>query len=408
MVTKLRLLKVKSLKEGRGLLVELMRDLGLNKTEEVLLEDSLGRILAQEIVAREDIPSFNRSSVDGFALKSSNTQGASDSLPTVLTVIEDIAMGAVPTKVVGAGQASRLMTGGMLPEGADAMVMIENTEIMGELLAVYKPARAFDHVVEIGEDSPKGQLYFSPGTRVSPRVVASLASLGYDRVRVYRRPSLYIVSTGDELLDLGEELVPGKTRDVNGFSVEALAQDLGFEVLGKTRVADDRQELTEALAYEADFIMVSGSSSQGDRDYLASIVSKMEPGLLFHGLSIKPGKPTILASDGKKVILGLPGHPVSSFIVFMALVEEAFRDYYGMGDKLFVEARLSHNMAATPGRTLYQPAELDYKDGELWARPIFGASGSLSVLARAQGYFILEDREEGVVGQDLVQVYPLD
>ncbi len=405
----LRLLKVKSLEEGRELLIKNLEELGLKRTRRLSLEESLGLILAQDLVAKEDIPFFNRSSVDGFALKSINTTGASDSLPTMLKIVEDIPMGGVPSRALASGEASRLMTGGMLPEGADAMVMIEDTEIMGQdLLAVYKPARAYDHVVEIGEDCRKGDILFRRGSRIGPRLIAAAASLGYAELEVFKPLKVRIISTGDELISPGEELRAGKTRDVNSYALEALARELGLEVLGKTHVKDDRDSIERALSQEADLIFISGSSSQGDKDYLAGIISSMRPGLIFHGLAIKPGKPTILGSDGKKLFLGFPGHPVSSYFVFKAFFEEAIRQLYGMEARAYKGARLAHNMAASPGRSLYQACELVESQGELLARPIFGASGSLSVLARAQGYFVIEDKEEGVGAGDLVQVYPLD
>lgn len=406
---KLRLLKVKSLKEGRALLCEALDRLELKKTLQRTLGESLGYILAEDIRAREDIPGFNRSAVDGFALVAATTYGASEVLPTVLKIVEDIPMGEVPHKAISPGEASRVMTGGMLPEGADAVVMIEDTQILGEdLLAVYAPLSAYDHVVEIGEDCRKGELFFSKGRRITPKIMAGCASLGYEKIHVYAPLRVAILSTGDELLAPGEAPTPGKTRDVNRFALEGLCKALGMDVIQKTHVRDDKKKLREALASPADILLVSGSSSQGDKDYLAELIEELSPGLLFHGLAIKPGKPTILGSDGKKIILGLPGHPMSSYIVFKALLEEALRDFYGLEEKRYLPAFLSHNMAATPGRTSYQPVALEEKEGQLWAKPLFGSSGSLSVLARAQGYFILEDHEEGASRQDRIKVYPLD
>lgn len=405
----LRLLKVKGLDEARTILGELIQEMGLVKTQELPLGQALGKVLAEDLVAREDIPSFARSSVDGFALRSASTTGASDSLPTLLELVEDIPMGGVPKKALGPGQASRLMTGGMLPQGADAMVMIEDTEIMGgDLLAIYKPARTSDHVIEVGEDTKKGEVLYRRGSPISPRLIAGAASLGYDKLQVYSPMKAIILSTGDELIDPGQELSPGKTRDVNSFTLEALLNNLGQEVVSMKRLKDDREAIGQALEAEADLIFVSGSSSQGDKDYLAEIIAQKDPGLIFHGLAIKPGKPTILGSDGKRIFLGLPGHPVSSFFVFKALFEEVVRKLYSMEEAPYRLARLAHNLAATPGRSLYQATELA-KDREGYlARPIYGSSGSLSVLARAQGYFVIEDSEEGVVAGQEVKVYPLD
>ncbi|HZK10024.1 MAG TPA: molybdopterin molybdotransferase MoeA [Clostridia bacterium] len=405
----MRLLKVKSLDEGRKLLVELMESLNFKKEKEVSLEEALGYILAEDLLAQEDIPAFNRSTVDGFALKSSTTMGAGDGLPTMLKIVEDVAMGQVPKKSIKPGQASKVMTGGMLPRGADAMIMVEETETMGgDLLAVYKPARAYDHVVEIGDDCKKGDIVFSKGKKITPKVIASCASLGYANLKVFVPLTVRIVSTGDELVAPGEKVAPGMTRDVNSYALEGLCKNLGFEVLGKTHARDEKEEIEKTLRQEADIFLISGSSSQGDKDYLAEIVSKFTPGLIFHGLSLKPGKPTILASNGKSVFLGLPGHPVSSYIVFKALLEESLRDFYGLEEALYTQAYLAHNMATTPGRTTYQPVRLEREEEGLWAHPIFGASGNLSVLAGADGYFILEDKEEGAVRKDLVKVYFLD
>ena len=406
----LRLLKVKSVKEGILLFLDEMKKLQFKKTVELPLDRCLGYLLAEKIVAKEDLPPYHRSTVDGYAVVSRTTTGAGESIPTILRVVEEIEMGEIPTRSIAPGEASKIPTGAMLPEGADAVVMVEDTDRVGsDLLAIYKPLHHFENINAIGEDCRKGEEFFSPGKKISPKVIAGCASLGYGKLKVYKPLRVVIVSTGDELLPPDVEIPLGKTRDINSFSIEALCQSLSMDVLEKIHVSDSKEKLRQVLQREdVDLLLVSGSSSQGDKDYLAELLEEHRPGLLFHGLGIKPGKPTILGSDGKKIIIGLPGHPVSAIVVFKAFVEEGWRRLFSAESPWGLEAKISQNIPSDAGRRKIQLVKLETVHGEQYAYPVYGASGNVSALAKADGYFVIGEEKEGVRAEEKVKVFLLD
>lgn len=401
------LLQVKSVREAIDICLDCMHKLSFKRIKEVETIHALNYVLAEDIVAGEDIPSFRRSLMDGFALVSRSTTGASETIPTILRIVETVEMGHVPQEKISPDTASQIFTGGMLPEGADAVLPIEYADkITAEILAVYQPLRPLDHVVEVGDDCKKGDLYFKAGTRIGPETIAGCISLGLTKVKVYEKLRARILSTGDEILPPDAEIPPGKTRDVNSYSVDALCQALGIEVLERLHVADDKQAIRDILLQDdVDLLIISGSSSKGDKDYVPLLVDELfDPGLLVHGIAIKPGKPTSLSSDGKKLVLGLPGHPVSAMAVFEVFFAQAWKEFYQVDPDLAYPARVSRNVAAAPGRTQIQFVKVFRQGQDLIAEPIFGASGNLSTLAKSDGYFIIDYKEEGVEQGDLVWV----
>lgn len=404
----MKLFTVYSVKEAIEKIVSSMSELGLDKRERLATEDALGRILAQDIVAPEDVPAFRRSTMDGYAVNSKATGGATEAIPSVLELVEKIPTGQVPGLAISASQASAISTGGMLPEGADGVVPVEYTEEISEdFVGIYQAISTLENVVEVGEDTKKGFLYFSKGTRVTPQVIASCMSLGIVEVEVYRKLTARTISTGDEIVPPHEALPLAKARDVNSYSIKAMLEKLGCEVVERKHVADQRDLLTyELTKKDVDLIVISGSSSKGEKDYVPTILEEdLDPGLHFQGISIKPGKPTSFATDDRKMVVGLPGHPVSAMAVFQSIFVEAYHQFYGMEDLVAIPCRIDQNVSATLGRSKIQFVRAQ-KTQEGWVcKPIFGASGNLSTLAKANGYFIIPAEHEGVNKDQIVDVY---
>lgn len=406
----MRLLKVDTLKEARGKLLKAASQKPL-KTEKVHFASSLGRVLACNMKSEENIPGFRRSTVDGYAVRATDTQGVTESIPVFLDVIETVAMGSAPTKTVGPGQAIYVPTGGMVPEGADAMVMIEFCEKFDESsIAVYDPVSPGRNVVAIGEDITKSNEFLSKGQNIRPQEVGVLASAGVFEPEVFVPWKVTVISTGDELV--GGEAVPtnGQIRDINTYSVSASASRLGFDVID-TKVLKDDEELIEATVKEAmamsDLVVVSGGSSQGEKDHTADVMDRLSnEGVFTHGIALKPGKPTILGYDeaSETVMIGLPGHPAAAMMVFELMIGWLWRTLTGQKERPMVVAEITENVAAAGGRATCQLVELIDGHDSYKAVPIFGKSGLMTTLTRADGYVLIETNEEGLKEGQQVKV----
>lgn len=404
----MKLFTVYSVKEAIAQIVQRMGELGLNKTERVATEDGLHRILAEDIVAPEDMPAFRKSTMDGYAVQSKATGGATEAIPSVLEVVEKIPMGEIPKSAISSSQASIISTGGMLPEGSDGVVPVEYTEQINEdLVGIYKPISYLENVVEVGEDTKQGFLYFKKGARVTPQVIAACMSLGIVELEVYKKLTARTISTGDEIVPPGEKLPMAKARDVNSYSIRAMLEKLGCDVVERKHVEDQRDLLAAELTKkDVDLIVISGSSSKGEKDYVPTILEEdLNPGLHFQGISIKPGKPTSFATDDRKMVVGLPGHPVSAMAVFQTIFIAAFHEFYGMEDLVAIPCRIDQNVSATLGRSKIQFVSAQKTEDGWTCKPIFGASGNLSTLAKANGYFVIPAEHEGVNKDQVVDVY---
>lgn len=328
------------------------------QTEAVPLSDSIGRILAEDIQSDIDLPDFARSIMDGFAVKGSSTFGASEGNPAYLTVKGTVAMGESTALKVGPGEAVRISTGGMLPAGTDSVVMIEHTEAIDDTtIEVYRSVAPGQNMVKVAEDIQKAETALRGGRRIRPQEAGMLAALGNQRVRVFKKPIIGIISTGDEIVAVSETPGPGQIRDINTYTIMGLVQDLGATAISYGIVTDDFKALqttcTQAMD-QCDMILVSGGSSVGARDFTIDVITAMpDAEILFHGISISPGKPTILARVQNKAFWGLPGHVVSAMVVFSRIVKP-FIEYVGgltqTGDKKTrLTARLSRNLVFGPG-----------------------------------------------------------
>ena len=383
--------------------------------EEVDLSEALGRFAAGNILSPEDLPPFSRSTMDGYAVRAEETFGAREGEPTVLKVVGEIPMGQAPDFSLGPGEAARIATGGMLPQGANAVVMVEHTETIGDLVEILRPVAPGENVLRKGEDISQEDIIIKGGTRFTPALLGLLAGVGIGRVQVRRRPRVAIISTGDELVPSQERPAPGQIRDINTISLSAAIMEAGGLTLPMGIVPDDEEALFKAVSLaleEAEVVLISGGSSVGTRDYTLKVIERL-PGseLLCHGLAVRPGKPTILARVGHKAVFGLPGQVTSALLVFYILVRPLVCHLQGaQGKELFLPrtwARVSRNLASAMGREDYIRAHLSFNEDGLWAEPIFGRSGLLSPLARAQGLIRIPQNSEGVYQGEMVEIFLL-
>ncbi len=383
------------------------------ETELVDLIYGTNRILAEDIISHINVPEFNRSTVDGYSIIVEDSHGSTESIPGMLNNIGKVEMGEKPKSDILRGQAIYTPTGGMLPESATGVIMIENAELMDEdTLLIYKPISKGENIIYKGDDIKKGDVALKKGRKLSPEAIGVLASLGVSKVKVYKKPRFYIISTGDEIIDIDEELTMGKVRDINSYALISMAENLGCEVVGRNIVKDDydllRDEVEKGLL-AADIVLLSGGSSVGTRDYTDKVIASFGgKGVLIHGLAIKPGKPTIVGEGNGKLILGLPGHPVSSIVVFKALVEEFIRKGFGVTDlPPQVKASMENNFPSSPGKRTYHMVRLKKEGDGYIASPSFGKSGMISLLSQSQGYIVIKEHEEGIYKGEERVVYLL-
>jgi len=374
-------------------------------TERVPFAAASGRVLAGDLLSEIELPGFRRSTMDGYAVRASSTFGASEAAPALLEVRGSVTMGTSTDLSVGPGQAARILTGGMLPRGADSVVMIEHTEALDETtIEVTRSVAPAQNVIEADEDLARGQTVLTRGTRLRPQEVGLLAALGQTEVEVYARPVVAILSTGDEVVPAEAAPGPGQIRDINSYTLGAMVEAAGGTALLLGIVPDDMQALSDACRdaiARADMVLVSGGSSVGARDLTLDVIAALpDSEVWIHGVAIKPGKPTILARVGAKPFWGLPGHVASAMVVFHVLVRPFLEHISGVapqaGRTLPVRARLSRNVASVHGRLDFVRVRLEERDGEVWATPVLGKSGLIRTMVHADGYFAIDTNSEGL------------
>jgi molybdopterin molybdotransferase len=386
------------------------------ETEEIPLVESVGRILAENMVADNDLPDFPRSIVDGYAVQGASTFGSSEGNPAYLTLSGSIAMGESPEIAVGPGEAAKIATGGMLPRGADSVVMIEHTEAIDDTtIEVYRSVAPGQNMIAIGEDIKKQTHVLLKGQMIRPQETGLLAALGKQKVAVYQKPVIGIISTGDEIVPISETPSRGQIRDINTYTLSGLIHDAGAVAVSYGIVRDDFKILFEKceLALEqCDMILISGGSSVGARDFTVDVLSALQDTkILVHGISISPGKPTILAKSQSKAFWGMPGHVVSAMIVFSRVVKP-FVEYLsgqaaGQKKELRLQARLSRNVASRQGRIDFIRVQLRLEEGMLWADPVLGKSGLISTMVNADGLIEIDINIEGLDKGAVVEVIPM-
>ncbi len=389
---------------------------GALKVEEVESVDGLDRILAEPIAAPHPLPPFARSTVDGYAVRAEDTFGASPSAPSYMRIVGEVAMGTLPTIRVSAGEAGVVHTGGAIPPGADAVVMLEDTQgVPGGEIEVHRSLGIGKNIIGLGEDVKEGEVVLEPGHRLRPQEIGGLMALGKLRVSVFARPRVAILSTGDEVVPADAEPGPGQVRDVNSHTLAALVRRCGGEPVDFGIIPDNPDALVaEARRAHAstDLVVITAGSSASARDNTAAVVGRLgSPGVLVHGLAIKPGKPAILGvADGIPVI-GLPGNPVSALVVAGLMMSPVLRRMTGEKRPRLVatvSARLSANIPSESGREDYVPARLEASPQGWIADPVFGKSNLIFTLVRADGLIRVPPEMTGLQAGSLVSVIPFD
>jgi len=386
-----------------------------NRAEQIELIHAFGRVLAEDIVSAENIPGFNRSTMDGYAVKASDTFGASDSLPAYLDLVGEIRMSEKPSCQLQAGQAVRISTGGMLPEGADSVVMLEYTEYLSPtMVEISRSVATWENVLREDEDIRKNTKVLEKGRYLRPQDVGLLAALGWEKIKVFKKPVVAIISTGDEIISIDNKPEPGQVRDINTYTLGAAVKQAGCIPYYAGIIKDNEEMLKNELQKylenpELDLVLISGGSSVGTRDYTLEVLDYLGlPGVLVHGLALKPGKPTIISLNKQKLFIGLPGHPVSAMMVFDNVVRKIIFDLKGeifrFGQKNTIDALLESNVFSDAGREEYIRVMLKNKNGQLWAIPVLGKSGMISSLATADGYVTIKLNQEGLYQGEKVSV----
>ena len=379
--------------------------------EEVSLDDALGRVLAEDVVAGVNVPSFDRSNYDGYAVRAADTYGAQEEDPRRLRMREEVlATGVVPREEVTSGTATAIATGGMLPRGADAVVMVEHTETEGRELIVTRAVTPGFGVAFTGTDVTAGETVLRCGEVLTSRETGVLAAIGADRVRVVRRPTVAILSTGDEIIPPGQPMRPGLVYDSNARILADAVRELRATPILLGIVHDDldqlRRRLQEALR-QADVVLLSGGTSKGEGDLSYRVVSELtEPGIVAHGVALKPGKPICLAGHQGKPVVILPGFPTSAIFTFHEFVAPVIRVLGGRpaAEVSSVPARLAVKVNSEVGRTEYLLVGLVQGEGQLAAYPMGGGSGSVTTFSRADGFVTIGRHEEIVEAGSTVAV----
>jgi molybdopterin molybdotransferase len=384
-------------------------------SEEIEVSSALGRVLSEDIRAPHPLPDFNRSTVDGYAVRAVDTYGASDTLPAYLTLLGEVPMGASPAFEIGTGQCALIHTGGMLPPGSDAVVMLEYTQFAQKNeIEVFRAVADGENLIHIGEDVTRGQLVQARGTVLRPAEIGGLMALGITDVSVRKKVRVGLISTGDEVIEPHQMPRPGQVRDVNSYTLAALVEKSGGIPVYYGIVQDTFNALKNTAAItlsECDMVIITAGSSASTRDMTADAIRALgEPGVLVHGINTRPGKPTILGVCSGKAIIGLPGNPVSALVNGYLFVVPAIEKLLEVlpRPKATVSARLTINLASQAGREDWWPVKLIESQASIRlhydADPIFGKSNLIFTLAAADGLLRIPADATGLSAGEDVEV----
>ena len=392
------MLEVKTPEEVLRLIEKEFRPLGQSET--VPLAEALGRVLTEDVRAEEYVPDFDRSTVDGYALRAKDTFGCSDAVPAILQLVGEVKMGEGAEIAVPRDCCVYVPTGGAIPAGCDCAVMIEYTEDYGDgTVGILKPGAPGMNLIFRGDDVFPGKTVLKAGRVLAPQDIGALAAVGMTEIAVRPRLRVGVISTGDELIPAGQKPGPGQVRDVNSPMLAALLRDFGAEPVDFGIVVDDEallREKTAAAAQSCDAVILSGGSSAGVKDAACRIIGELGE-LLLHGIAVKPGKPTILGKAGNKPLIGLPGHPVAAFFVAKRFVLPLLARLEGRTLREYpVRAALSESLNANHGRMQLSACRLEEANGRLSAVPIRSKSGLITQLAGADGYLVIDRDCEGL------------
>lgn len=396
--------------------IKLLRDNFSNydlKTKTILLSEALNYVSAQDVISKEDVPHFNRSIVDGYAVDFNSVKLATSGTPSILKLTGEVLMGQEATDKVTPSTTVYVPTGGHLPLGANAAVMIENTEILGDEIIINKSVSINENVLLKGSDILKEQVIVKKNTLITPLVIGALKAIGIKDINVYEKLTALVISTGDEIVKDKANLTIGEIRDINTYTVSNHLKNKNIIVNESLIINDDFEEYKNAVlkGFEtSDIIFSSGGSSVGDKDYTLAILNSIGAELLVHGISIKPGKPSIIAKYNNKLFFGLPGQPTSAFFVLNTFINEIINTIYHLKNVLpipYFEARLDTNVHSSTGRRMYQLVKINNVNNEFIATPLFAKSGMINSLKEASGYIIIDEFSEGYLTNSIVKVYRL-
>ena len=368
--------------------------------ETVSLTEAMGRTLAEDIAATEYVPDFDRSTVDGYAVRARDTFGCTDSIPAILPLQGEVFMGKGAEFTLNPEACVAVPTGGAVPQGADSVVMVEYTEDYGDgTIGISKSTAPGQNMIFRGDDVFPGKVILNKGRVLSSQDIGAMAAIGRVQVPVVRKLTVGVISTGDELVPPEVVPGPGQVRDVNSPMLEAMLTGFGVRVINYGIVVDNETLLSEKVhqaVSECDAVLLSGGSSVGVKDAACRIIESMGS-LLLHGIAIKPGKPTILGKTGVKPLVGLPGHPVAAYFITKLFVLPLLGRLMGRKQESYTTtAKVTESIGANHGRAQYQCCRLERKDGQLYATPIRGKSGLITTLAGADGYFCIDRDCEGL------------
>lgn len=382
------------------------------RTERIATMDALDRVLAETLISPQDLPDFERSTVDGYAVNAADTYGASPTLPAFLALVGEVPMGQASALTLGIGEAALVHTGGMIPAGATAVVMIENTQrVDAGSIEVMKPVAEGENVIQVGEDIRQGSPVLTPGRQLRPQDIGGLLALGITEIMVAQPPRVAILSTGDEVVPPEQTPAPGQIRDINAYSLAGLTTRAGGLPLRYGIIPDDRAALEAAARRahaEAEIVVLSAGSSVSYRDMSVDVIAGLgRPGVLVHGVSVRPGKPTIIAVCDGKPVFGLPGNPVSAMVIFELFVTPTIRALLGAvkAPQSQVQARLARNVASTTGREDYVQVRLEQRADGWWAVPVLGKSNLIYTLVNAEGVIKVALDSNGIAAGEWVTVF---
>ncbi|MEQ9324598.1 MAG: molybdopterin biosynthesis protein, partial [Polyangiaceae bacterium] len=390
-----------------------LRDLG---SEALGLDTALGRVLAEDVVSELDVPGFDRANMDGWAVRAEDTYGATEPQPRRMRrAHEAIAIGALPSSALGPAEAMAIPTGGALPRGADAVLLVEGSELEGDEVVIRRAVTPGTAISHAGTDIARGEVILRRGATITSREIGVLAAIGRAEVRVRRRPRVGVMSTGDELVAPGQPRPPGRIHDANGALIAAAVRENGGEPTLLGIVADDGEALKHAMRdalASCDVVILSGGTSKGPGDLAASVLAETlePPGIVVHGVALKPGKPLCLGASGGTAVVVLPGFPTSAIFTFQELVAPLLRRWSGLGEssRVTVEATLPFRVRSDPGRREYRLAHLVTDErGERLAYPIGKGSGSITAWSHADGYFVIPRHTEHVEAQQRVTIHAM-
>lgn len=400
-----------SVDDAKRLLFEHVKVFGI-KTEKVPILDALSSIAANDIFSTYNLPEFSRSTVDGYAVNAADTFGASESMPAYLTVSAEILMGQKAYIDLKKGTAHKIATGGMLPDGADAVIMFEHTAMVDdETIEITKAVAPGENVIQKGEDIAEGSIVIQAGRKIKPQDIGALAAIGITEIEVLRKPVVSIISTGDEIVSADCVPSEGQIRDSNSYYLFGAVLMCGGIPLRKGIFKDSFEDIFNAVRdalNESDIVLMTGGSSVGIRDMAERVINSFEkPGVIVHGVLMKPGKPTLFGFSGQKPIFGLPGHPAAVAVSFETFVKPFIKMLSGQTGENFndtIQAKLSKNIASRTGRMDYIRVSLERVDGVLIAHPLLGKSGLITTLVKADGIIAVPNSKTGLYEGDIVDV----